>query len=351
MKPWLWGVLGVTAPVVLSFAWATYPWNLFPKTRQGEIGSVPGAASAPERPTTLTLLTWNIAWAYGPGSEGTDDYVPKDPAHFRRHLEGIATAIRASGADVVLLQEIDYGAARSHGQDQLVELARLTGLSHWARAESWRANYIPFPFSPWSRHFGRMRSGGGVISRWPLTANKVDLLQKPLNKSWWYNLFYLYRYFQTVEMRIGERHVRLINLHLEAFDQETKMSQARQLLAKAKNEKLDFVGGDFNMLPEAAMKRSGFSNPEDRYEADATPRILAEMPLKEVVEPAVYARREEAWFTYPSVRPDRRLDYIYYGKRWVPMRSEVVNGTDPGVSDHLPLKAVFQFFEPEFIRD
>ena len=57
-------------------------------------------------------------------------------AHFmeeyytEQNLCRIGAAISASGADVVALQEVDVGAARSDGVDMPARLAQMTGLSH-----------------------------------------------------------------------------------------------------------------------------------------------------------------------------------------------------------------------------
>jgi len=302
-------------------------------------------------PSTLTVVSWNMAYAYGIGSEGGSDYVPKDEAHFRQNLTRIAQVIRASEADLVFLQEIDFGAARSHRIDQLAELAALTGLGHYARARSWVANYIPFPFAPLGHHFGKMDSGGAVLSRWPITKNRVELLAKPTSKAWWYNLFYLYRYFQRVTIEVEDRHLKVLNLHLEAFDQQAREAQARRLVEVAKAEKVDLIAGDFNMLPAGALKRSGFGNPADVYESDLSYEILRQLPHQEIVNEVSYRANEGAWFTFPSNLPDRRLDYIYHLPKRALIRAEVIDSTHPEVSDHLPLKAVFKLFDPEFIRD
>jgi len=346
-----WVLLAVIVPLIIFFVWATYPWELMQKTETGVVGASHHGAVAPERPSTLSVLSWNLSWAHGMGSEGTSEYQRQAPAHYERNLKRAAEVILKSGADIVLLQEIDFDSARSYHVDQLAKLAELTGLKHWARAESWRTRYVPFPYWPIRRQFGGVRSGGGVLSRWPITKNEVTLLQKPASKAWWYNLFYLYRYFQFVTIKIGERELKLVNLHLEAFDQATKEQQARELVSFAKHRALDFIGGDFNMLPAGAMKRSGFANPADVYEGDKTYTILSGLSQVEVVEHTSYLAQEEKWFTFPSSRPDRRLDYIYHATTLPFIAAEVVQGPHGDVSDHLPLKATFKLFEPEFIRD
>jgi endonuclease/exonuclease/phosphatase family metal-dependent hydrolase len=344
--------LCLLAPVLIFFVWATYPWELSPRWESGLIGvERTGVSDSIERPTTLTLMSWNMAYAYGMGSEGTPDYTPRDKSFYEQNLGRISDAVKLAGADVVFLQEIDFASSRSHHIDQLKVLAQKTGLKHWARAESWRTQYVPFPYWPFNRQFGGMLSGGAMLSRWPIVKNEVHLLTKPTAKAWWYNLFYLYRYFQVVTIKVHGREMKLVNLHLEAFDHATKDAQARDLVDYAKKTKLDFIAGDFNMLPEGAMKRSGFANPADVYWEDKSYTILKALPLTEIVEHGAYLQKEENWFTFPSVRPDRRLDYIYHAPGWSFMSAEVVSGAHASASDHLPIKATFKLFDPEFIRD
>lgn len=337
--------------IILIYLWASFPWDLYSGTVEDKVGKVDNSESLIERPTTLRVMTWNMAYAYGMNSQGSEAYTPYTEDKYNEHIEGIAKTINSAQADIVLLQEVDFNSSRSFNKNQLIEIAKKTGLSYWAQAESWRANYVPFPFYPLSRQFGSMSSGGGILSRWPIQSNHIQLLSKPTAKAWWYNLFYPYRYFQKVEIKIDEKIISVVNLHLEAFDISSKNDQAEQLVKFVHKSKPDIIGGDFNMLPDGAMKRSGFSNPIDRYENDPTFKTISKMNYKEAVDLAAYQLREDVWFTFPSTRPDRRLDYIFFKNEWTLIQAEVVGGPHTEVSDHLPFKGTFKFFDPEFIRD
>ena len=350
MKWWAWTLLCMGGGFLFFFLWASYPWDLNAKTEKGLTGALPNPPEENDHPTTLNLLTWNISYAFGPGSDGSK-YQSGARERFQANLSHIADTIKASGADVVFLQEVDFGSSRSFNHDQLLELAGMTGLHYWAKAQSWRANYVPYPFWPPTEHFGTVNSGGGVLSRWPIKSSTVDLLVKPLDKSWWYNLFYLHRFFQVVEIQVGNRSFKGLNLHLEAWDLGSKMEQAKALVKKVATERPDFVVGDFNMIPEVAIKRSGFPNPKDSYEKDRSMGVVKHIPYKELIDDSTYALKEDVWFTFPSDRPDRRLDYVFFRPAWTLMRNEVVSGLHPEASDHLPVKAIFKFFEPQFIRD
>ena len=104
-----------------------------------------GPEAEPRSVNALVVMTWNIAYAHGRGSEGPG-YYPISEEDSADRLARIGATIRDSGADVALLQEVDFGSDRSHRVDQLQALARRAGLRHAARAVTWRARYVPFPY-------------------------------------------------------------------------------------------------------------------------------------------------------------------------------------------------------------
>jgi len=187
-----------------------------------------------------------------------------------------------------------------------------------------------------------MLSGGAILSRYPLSDHEVTLLNKPASSPWWYNLFYLHRYFQKVTVEVGNKKFNVINLHLEAFDKDNRMDQIRDLVQKIKDEDIDFVAGDFNMLPTSAAKRSKFFNDDD-YENDQSFDLMTESGLLEVVPDEIYVKDESLFFTFPAWAPDRRLDYIFYKTGHKMMKAEVLPSA---LSDHLPLRASFQIDSP-----
>lgn len=212
------------------------------KTRKGLIHLLPGdEPRKPKAGESLKAMTWNIAWAYGPGSDGKG-YAPKPESHFIQNLETIAGVIRAEKPDLVLLQEVDLHAWRSHSLNQLHALAKEAHFPFAAEGLSWKANYLPFPGLNPKRHFGKIRSGGAVLSRVPLKSNTIQLLPKPASYPALLRMFYLFRYVQTVEIDCGSRTLRLGNVHLEAFDEKNRLEHLR-LLSRIP---LQLVGGDFN---------------------------------------------------------------------------------------------------------
>jgi endonuclease/exonuclease/phosphatase family metal-dependent hydrolase len=301
-----------------------------------------GPSSKAQGTSKIVLLTWNIAYAYGFGSDG-QDYVPRTAADMANRLNRIGEIIRVSGADIVLLQEIDFDSHRSHHIDQLEELSHITGLRYGARAVTWKAGYVPFPYWPPEYNFGAMCSGGAVLSHYPVAINRVTLYPKPEANAWWYNAFYPFRYSQQVQIQWGEQVVWVINNHLEAYDQENRIQQANTL-ARMIHETNIFigvviVGGDMNTIPpEAAMRHSYPDRPNADHRGDTTMNVLRNISgFKEVVKAEDYLVNESAFFTAPAHAPNRRLDYLFVSENTLVTDVRIIPTGD--LSDHLPVRA------------
>ncbi|MCC7442773.1 MAG: endonuclease/exonuclease/phosphatase family protein [Bdellovibrionales bacterium] len=337
-------VLGILcAALVLAFFWAAG----FPQepagTREGAILAPESPPAPPPAPHELTLLTWNLSYAYGQGSEGRR-FRAKPRDHFGKALESIAATIRASGADIVLLQEIDFGSRRSHHMNQLAALSEWTGLPYAAPAVSWHARWVPFPYWPPSEQFGPVVSGGAVLSRFPITRAQVHLFPRLPEQPWWYRAFYPHRYVQRVDLELGPgRTFTVVNLHLEAFLQEARERQARELsaaLSEGAFGDVSVVGGDFNTVPPEASRFRDFNDgTEDAYLGDVTlPLIRDVRGLRETVPVDAYRADESAYFTFPAHAPNRRLDYLFLAERLGAKEWGVVRAAGT-VSDHLPFRA------------
>jgi endonuclease/exonuclease/phosphatase family metal-dependent hydrolase len=346
MKIALLSVLIFSLLMIVILAWFSYPWSLGSHSSQEQVIHVEpeGMVNNEEFPSVLKIQTWNLAFLYGEGSEGTG-YVPKNKAFFETQLNTLVNEIKASAPDIICLQEIDFESSRSSDINQAQYLAIKAAYPYVAEAVSWDAHYIPFPYWPLSGQFGRMKSGGAVLSKYPIVSHTVHLLKKPQGQPWWYNLFYLHRYFQEVTIELGDKKINLINLHLEAFDKIDRKSQIQELVSKVKSQKIDFIAGDFNMIPESASKKSKFANDSDDYENDSSYVEMSKAGLLEVIPESIYSLDEVRYFTFPASHPDRRLDYIFYGPNLKMIKAEVLPSA---LSDHLPLRASFQIGVPKF---
>ena len=292
------------------------------------------------QPEVLTVVVWNVAWAFGAGSDGTGQAKPR--AHFERNLDTMGRVLAAANPDLVLLQEVDFDSTRSFRMNQAERLARQCGLPFIAPSVSWSANWVPFPYWPPAEHFGHMMSGGAVLSRYPLQNNRVELLPKPTSNPWWYNLFYLFRFIQRVDVEAPDGSFTAVNTHLEAFDLANRMNQAYRLRAVLDDleSKRVVLGGDLNSVPPESPQRNGYPDePETDHRSDETVAVLRTAKgLRDAVAVKTFTSTPSAWFTFPAEAPNRRLDYVFVSEAYEVVSTRVLSeaGTP---SDHLPVIA------------
>lgn len=341
--------VGITLFLVLCIliGWMAWPWSLSGRSSEVSVTVVEPKVEVEyleEEPSVVKILTWNLGFLYGKGSEGPG-YEPRTKEFFEERLQGLVNKIREWSPDIICFQEIDFDSERSGNINQAEYVAIHAGYPYVAQGVSWEANYIPFPYWPLSRNFGRMYSGGAILSRLPISSHSLEILAKPKSNPWWYNLFYLHRYFQTVTIDAGSRKLRVVNLHLEAFDKETRASEVKLLTQRLQEQKIDLIAGDFNMVPDSSAKKRKFSGSEDDYEGDRSFSLMKSSGFSEVVPEEIFGKDETRYFTFPSWAPDRRLDYIFFRTGLKMMKAEVLPSA---LSDHLPLKASFQISGPNF---
>ena len=157
--------------------------------------------------------------------------LPHDVITLYDRLDQIIETIAASGADVVLLQEVDFASRRTSDVDQLQYIAAALGWGFVARVITWECRYLPAPFWPPWRQTGRLRAGQGIISRYPLVQNTRQRLAQSPAQPLLSPLFAPYRTVQMVDVQCGARMVRLLNVHLEPHDMATRQRQAEELVA------------------------------------------------------------------------------------------------------------------------
>lgn len=243
-------------------------------------------ASAPAR--ALTVMVYNIH--AGKDASGSDN------------LSRVAQLVQSTGADLVLLQEVDRNTQRSGPADQPATLARLTG---------------------YSVAFGRTISfqggdyGIALLSRWPIqrdTLIPVTVTAPP---------------GRTVEGR-EQRGVLLavvdapggpigvLTTHLDhTGDDIWRMQEMATVLRTARAAGAQgmpvLMGGDLNARPESAvhgeLRGAGF---RDAWEGCGAGDAM----------------------TFPASAPDRRIDYLYVSGETRCVSAQVLPSQ---ASDHRPL--------------
>jgi endonuclease/exonuclease/phosphatase family metal-dependent hydrolase len=219
----------------------------------------PAAATAPAR--AVRVLTWNLHFGFD--VRGWND------------LEGVARAVEATGADVVGLQEVSRGWYVNGSTDMLAWLQRRLRMPH--------ARFAGASDPIW---------GNAVLSRYPIVAAEVVRLPRdgaPLRRS-----------ALRVELDLGtgrRLHVVVTHLHhREGPDGiRARLAQLRPLLARVAGQPATVLMGDFNAepgSPEIGLVRAAGLG--DAFTAGGGG------PADEL--------------TWPSDRPDRRIDYLWLSR-------------------------------------
>ncbi len=268
----------------------------------------------------VTLVLWALVAAACTGSRATSRtirvlvfniHAGKDAAS-HPNLEAVAALVRTTGADLVLLQEVDRGTNRSGRVDQLEVLTRLTGLGGafgrsldyddglYGVAALARGGFLsertePLPLTP-----AQPRAGGAYEPRVALVTVAA-----------------------TGAGRIG-----ILNTHLDASGHDTyRLQEVAHLVALTSPDRWPaaappgappgrlplLVGGDLNAEPDSEVVR----------------RLLA-------------AGFRDAWaecgrgdgLTYPSGAPIKRIDYLLLSGPLACTDARVLETT---ISDHRPL--------------
>ncbi len=287
-----------------------------------------GAVLTPGEP--VTIVSYNLGYLSGLANNTTEK---TDKAFFETNQQRVVTALKAVNPDIVAFQEIDFGSKRSYEVDQAKAIAQSINLLNGAVAINWDKNYVPFPYWPPAAHFGQILSGQAVLTRLPFLIQKNSrvVLEKS-SKPFYYNAFALDRLAQVSEVLVQGQTVVVINVHLEAFDEATRVSQTRFVRSLAEDYAKTnpvILLGDFN----SSINRT-------EVEKEFSIKVMAQ---SEVFDSAVpEAKWGKVSATFPSNRPEYNLDYIWYTPASIEaIKSEVVSAAGES-SDHLPMMMEFR---------
>lgn len=313
--------------LLLFYNWATS--GSYPTRRYAEVLSYGEPLTAPAK-DTFTVVSYNIGYLSGLTNNVAVD---RSAELFDANLQQAIQALQGLEADFIALQEIDLASKRSYQVQQVDALAKALAMPVGAVNINWDKNYVPFPYWPPSAHFGRILSGQAVLSRYPVEKNDRIVLEKVASRPFYYNAVYLDRLAQVTEIRVGERAVILINLHLEAFDNPTRREQTKVVKDLAEHYAQDYpvlLVGDFN---------SAVNRPEEG-EIKTIELLTESAVLMSAIAPDQYNNPSQA--TYPSGTPEHKLDYIFYTPATIEMVDARVVTEAAQASDHLPLAMTFR---------
>lgn len=332
------GILVAAAAAWIAWASAGWGGGDASSLTTGEVASE-AVVGQPNPPGFVKVVTWNVGFGGGATGQPTDRHPAEEVL---ANLQAVADLVKATGPDLVFLQEVDRPSDRSGGVDQFEVLRKAVGLPHACFVQTWDVRYVPFPYWPLEGQVGRVRSGQAILSRFPIESCRRVPLPQPAEKPWWYNRFFLHRALQVARLRLGPTQVLdAVNVHLEAFFQGNRERQAGLLADLVRSTPADVpmvVAGDFNALPPGATRVKGFADePEADFTGDRTLALVRDgTRLREVFLDDRADAPEDASLTFPSVQPTRRLDYVFHRGLGDSLERAVPRSK---ASDHRPLQA------------
>ena len=292
----------------------------------GIVEAIPGALEAePPPPEELVVLSYSIA--YGLGKPPSADLSGDAIALYDR-LEQIIETIAASGADVVLLQEVDFASRRSYDVDQLQYIAAALGWGFVARVITWECRYLPVPFWPPWRQTGRLRAGQGIISHYSLVQNRRQRLSQPPAQPLLAPLFAPYRTVQMVDVQCSGRTLRLLNVHLEPHDVATRQRQAEEVVTFVRQV----------ATPNCVLMGAFQSVVQDIAATHGVPGGTQDHTMEIIITGLRDRLRivADTSLAYPAGAPRERRGHVLVGPGLQTVDTHIVM-LDKPVSDHLPL--------------
>lgn len=236
----------------------------------------------------LRILTWNIH--HGEGLDGRVD------------LDRIARLIAATEPDLVALQEVDRGVARTQRRDLPAELAALTGLTAVFEQN------IPFQGGEY---------GNATLTRWPIlsSTNHHYRMLHPGEQ----------RGLLEVIVDIHGHPLAFWNTHIDHRpDDRERWSNVEEVRDRVAASPIPvIVAGDFNDLPGSRV------------------HLALNQFLLDVWDEAGHGPGA----TFPHTRTPRRIDYIWLDRRF-PLYPVSARVLESDASDHLPLLIEVTGFPP-----
>ena len=305
---------------------------------------VPVSLSWEADKNTFEVLSWNLQFAasrkYHFFYDGGQDVMASE-VDVINTLEAIHKVLKSTAPDILLFQEIDRHSNRTAKVDQLRWLLTQDSQWSWTSTPYFKAPYVPHPGH---QYMGKVHMDLAILSRAELSNGQrfaLPLLDEPR----WRQMFNLKRALLTSQMHLPHRNmpIYLGVTHLSAFSKGdgTMAKQVSRLIEWIESLPPNapwILAGDFNLLP-----------PDDspsRLGADSQLYAESENPIAPLMKykmafPDMMAPDSFTYLPYRSKKPDRKLDYLFYGGPLELIESEVIQSANQ-ISDHLPLRAKFK---------
>lgn len=248
------------------------------------------------------IATYNIA--HGRGSvNGQSNWSGKNSAKVSR-LKSIGRYFKDNNTDILILNEVDFSSSWSGNIDQASIIAESGEFPYIVR----QVNYdlLTPGFS--------LKFGNAILSRYPIEkAYKKSLPALSMLE------FLFFGNHDAVKAYINlspEISITVWGLHLEVRNEETRVEAITEILRGVSDNEIVIIAGDLNSEPNGNNLKTAFKK------------------LSVANKLAFYPKLENNKYTFPSEKPKRRLDWVFYSPQW-----DLVSGAVPLIeySDHLPV--------------
>ena len=292
---------------------------------------------------TISIVTYNVGYFSGMTNNLAVD---RNEALFQKNMAEFHTLMERINPDILALQEVDFKSDRSYSVNQFLEMGTSEQFNYGATSINWNKRYVPFPYFSPTTHFGRILSGQGVLSRFKVNKNDRLVLKQPIEASFIYKKFYLDRLAQFVEIEINDKTVTVINVHLEAFDDDTREVQAKQIVAEIRKRlsgKPYILIGDFNTVPLYTPDKKYVSDEENNFVTEKTMKIFRDSLNIAAAYSDEYALKDlRSTYTFPSDEPQQKIDHIFYTPEYIEPLEKFTIQENSTLSDHLPVGLKFK---------
>jgi len=274
--------------------------------------STPVAPSSPTAPTTSSLAPPSLPTCLAP----TTVKVLTFNIHGGRHpndtldLPRVESEIKASGADIVLLQEVHDGMYVTHFVDEPAVLSKALGMY-----AAFGINLVnPEPGGRPDGKFGTL-----ILSHYPIESYTNTLLPHPMGQQ---------RGLMQAIVSVDGVRLDVWNTHLENGSPDARLEQikaVKTLIAKAEGDAAGneahamIFGGDLNASATGPVARVARSIAHDTW------RQIGSGP----------------GYTVPEWAPRNRIDYLFHNSWLKPLAMQVLPS---GVSDHRSVWAEYALY-------
>lgn len=217
----------------------------------------------------------------------------------RIDLPRIAALIKSEKADIVALQEVDKGVARTSRRDLTAELAKLTGMTG-----IFSNNF----------HFQGGEYGNAILTRFPvLTRTNLRYQMLYTNEQ---------RGVLQVTLDVHGKQIYFMDTHLDFRPGDAErlknVGELKGLVAVHQDLPI-IICGDFNCMPNSATHKA----------------------MSDILDDAWPLVSKDPGLTIPADKPKHRIDYEWISHQTiVPMRAWV---PETEASDHRPVMVEYRF--------